>query len=91
MKLNIQDVINWIDGNLEDEVTLKKISAYIGYSEFHTSRKFKEYTGSTLRRYLILRRLSNAAKEIRDKNVRLIDIAFKYGYNSQEAFTKGFK
>jgi AraC family transcriptional regulator len=91
LKLNIQDVINWIDGNLEDEVTLKKISAYIGYSEFHTSRKFKEYTGSTLRRYLILRRLSNAAKEIRDKNVRLIDIAFKYGYNSQEAFTKGFK
>ena len=91
MKLNIQDAINWIDGNLEDEVTLKEISKYIGYSEFHTSRKFKEYTGSTLRRYIILRRLSNAAKDLRDKNVRIIDIAFKYGYNSQEAFTKGFK
>lgn len=91
MKVNIQDAINWIEGNLEDELTLKRISDYIGYSKYHTSRKFKEYTGSTLRNYIILRRLSKAAKELRDKNVRLIDIAFKYGYNSQEAFSKSFK
>lgn len=90
MKLEIQDAMNWIDGNLEDEITLKRISAYIGYSEFHTSRKFKEYTGSTLRRYITLRRLSKAAKELRDYNVRIIDIAIKYGYSSQEAFTKSF-
>jgi AraC-like DNA-binding protein len=90
MKIEIQEAINWIDGNLEDNITLKKISNYIGYSEFHTSRKFKEYTGSTLRNYITLRRLSLAAKELRDKNVRIIDIAFKYGFNSQEAFTKSF-
>lgn len=90
MKLQIQDAINWIDGKLTDNLTLKEISNYIGYSEFHTSRKFKEYTGSTLRRYIMLRRLSQAAKELRDKNVRIIDIAFKYGFNSQEAFSKSF-
>jgi len=91
MKLEIQDAINWIDGNLTDDITLKKISEYIGYSEFHTSRKFKEYTGSTLRRYIMLRRLSNAAKELKNKNMRIIDCAFKYEFNSQEAFTKSFK
>jgi AraC-like DNA-binding protein len=91
MKVSIQEAINWIDGNLEDEITLEKISRYIGYSEYHTSRKFKEYTGSTLRRYIMLRRLSTAAKEIRDKNVRIIDIAIKYGFSSQEAFTKSFR
>ncbi len=91
MKLEIQEAINWIDGNICDEVTLKRISDYIGYSEFHTSRKFKEYTGSTLRSYIMLRRLSLAAKELRDKNVRIIDVAFKYGFNSQEAFSKSFK
>jgi len=91
MKVSIQEAINWIEGNLEDEITLKKISSFIGYSEFHTSRKFKQYTGSTLRRYIMLRRLSSAAKEIRDHNVRLIDVAIKYGFSSQEAFTKSFK
>lgn len=90
MKLEIQEAIRWIEGNIKDEITLKKISKYIGYSEYHTSRKFKEYTGSTLRRYIQLRRLSEAAKELRDRNVRIIDIAFKYGFNSQEAFTKSF-
>lgn len=91
MKVSIQEAINWIEGNLDDEITLEKISNFIGYSEFHTSRKFKEYTGSTLRRYIMLRRLSSAAKEIKDHNIRLIDVAIKYGFSSQEAFTKSFK
>lgn len=91
MKLEIQEAINWIDGNLKDEISLEKISAFIGYSEFHTSRKFKEYTGSTLRKYIMLRRLSSAAKDLRDKNIRIIDCAFNYGFSSQEAFTKSFK
>jgi AraC family transcriptional regulator len=89
-KINIQQAINWIDDKLEDELSLKEISNYLGYSEFHTSRKFKEYTGSTLKRYIMLRKLTKAAKELRDKNVRIIDTAFKYGFNSQEAFTKSF-
>lgn len=91
MKLEIQEAINWIEGNLNDNISLKSISNYIGYSEFHTSRKFKEYTGSTLRRYIMLRRLSSAAKDLRDKNIRIIDCAINYGFNSQEAFTKSFK
>jgi len=89
-KINIQEAINWIDGKLEDNPSLTEISNYLGYSEFHTSRKFKEYTGSTLKRYIMLRRLTNAAKELRDTNSRIIDIAFKYGFQSQEAFTRSF-
>ena len=91
MKIEIQAAINWIEGHLEDELSLDAISNYIGYSRYHTSRKFKEYTGSTLKRYIQLRRLSNAAKELRDFNVRIIDIAIKYGYQSQESFTKAFQ
>lgn len=90
MKLEIQEAINWIEGNVTDEISLQKISDFIGYSPYHTSRKFKEYTGSTLRNYIMLRRLTLASIELRDKNVRIIDIAFKYGFNSQEAFTKSF-
>lgn len=91
MKLEIQTAINWIDGKLEDEISLQEISDYIGYSRFHTSRNFKKFTGSTLQAYITLRRLSSAAKDLRDKNVRIIDIAFKYNYQSQEAFSRSFK
>ena len=94
MRIFLQNIgqKNYVWKQEEDgKITLKKISSFIGYSEFHTSRKFKQYTGSTLRRYIMLRRLSSAAKEIRDHNVRLIDVAIKYGFSSQEAFTKSFK
>ena len=90
MKLDIQKAIDWIEGNLEDEITLDDISKAIRYSPYHTSRTFKRYTGSTLRNYIQLRRLTRAARDLRDNQVRIIDTAIKYGYNSQEAFTKAF-
>jgi AraC-like DNA-binding protein len=91
MKIDIQKAIDWIEGKLEDEVSLKEISEFIRYSPSHTSREFKRYMGSTLRNYIQLRRLTKAAIELRDKQVRIIDIAIKYGYNSQEAFSRSFK
>lgn len=89
-KITIQDAINWIEGNLTDSISLDEISNYLGYSKFHTSRKFKEHTGSTLKRYILLRKLTKAAIDIRDLNIRIIDVAFKYGFHSQEAFTRSF-
>jgi AraC-like DNA-binding protein len=87
----VQEAIDWIEGQLEDEVTLDKISQHIGYSSYHTSRLFKTFTGSTLRNYLILRRLSKAAKYLRDHEARIIDVALRFQFSSQEAFTKSFK
>jgi len=88
-KLTVQKAIDWIDGNLS-EASLAEISKYIGYSEFHTSRQFKKYTDSTLRKYIMLRRLSKAAKELKSKNIRIIDCAINNGFSSQQAFTKSF-
>lgn len=91
MKLDIQQAINWIEGHLEDEISLQDISNQIRYSPSHTSRSFKSYTGSTLRNYIQLRRLTKAAIALRDKQIRIIDVAFQYGFQSQEAFTRSFQ
>lgn len=91
MKLDIQKAINWIEGHLEDEISLQDISEQIRYSPSHTSRSFKSYTGSTLRNYIQLRRLTRAAITLRDKQIRIIDVAFQYGFQSQEAFTRSFQ
>lgn len=91
MKIDIQRAINWLEGKLEDDISLEDISTYLRYSPYHTSRLFKQYTGSTLRRYIQLRRLTRAAIDLRDHQIRIIDVAFKYHYNSQEAFTRAFK
>lgn len=91
----IQDMIEEIDGcikNHDDEtLTLKNLSHKLGYSEFHTSRKFKEISGMQFKDYLRYRKLAFALKEVRDTEHPLMDIALNYGFSSHEAFTRAFK
>lgn len=91
----IQIIVDEIDKcikNYNDEaMTLRFLSSRLGYSEFHTSRKFKEISGMQFRDYLRLRKLAFALKEVRDSEKGLLEIAFDYGFSSHEAFTRAFK
>lgn len=91
----IQTIVNEIDDRIKDhvndELTLQYISERSGYSEFYTTRKFKEISGMQFRDYLRTRRLAFALKEVRDSDRSLIDIALDYGFSSHEAFTRAFK
>jgi hypothetical protein len=44
-----------------------------------------------LRDYLRLRKLAYSVIELRDSKIRILDIAFKYGFSSQEAYARAFK
>lgn len=91
----IQFIVNEIDNciqNQNDEaLTLKFLSDKSGYSEFYITRKFKEISGIPFREYLRYRRLAFALKEVRDTERGILDIAFRYGFSSHEAFTRAFK
>ena len=92
---NIQRIIGEIDLCIKDcnneEITLKRISDSLGYSEFYVSRRFKEILGMQFRDYLRYRRLAFALKDVRDTDKSLLDIALDYGFSSHEAFTRAFK
>lgn len=92
---NIQLIIGEIDLCIKDcnneEITLKRISDSLGYSEFYVSRKFREILGMQFRDYLRYRRLAFALKDVRDTDKSLLDIALDYGFSSHEAFTRAFK
>jgi AraC family transcriptional regulator len=45
----------------------------------------------TITEYIKKRRLSKSFEEIRNTNLKIIDIAFKYQYNSAPAFNRAFK
>ncbi|MCC0641551.1 MULTISPECIES: helix-turn-helix transcriptional regulator [unclassified Clostridioides] len=91
----IQIIIDEIDKcikNYNGEVlTLRFLSRKLGYSEFYTTKKFKEISGMQFRDYLRNRKLAFALKEVRDSDKSLLDIAFDYGFSSHEAFTRAFK
>lgn len=91
----IQKIVDEIDNYIKtynDEVlTLPFLSEKLGYSEFYTTRKFKEISGMSLRDYIRNRKLAFALKEVRDSKKTLLEIALNYGFSSHEAFTRAFK
>lgn len=91
----IQIIVNEIDQCIKnyngEDLTLHFLSKKLGYSEFYTTKKFKEISGIQFRDYLRYRKLAFALKEIRDSEKSILDIAFDYGFSSHEAFTRAFK
>ncbi len=88
-------VVEAIDQHIQrrddEALTLSALSGRLGYSPYHTTRKFRELAGMPLREYLRLRRLAYALIDLRDGNARILDIAVDYGFSSQEAFTRAFR
>src|SRR5215510_4618407 len=91
----IQIVVNEIDERIkrydDEALTLQSLSKKLGYSEFHTTRRFKEISGMLLGDYIRLRKLAFALLEVRDTKMRFLDIALRHGFGSHEAFSRAFK
>ena len=73
----VQQMIDWIEENMEDGPTLQKVSDAVGYSPWYCSCMFHDITGMTMKSYVSKRRLARATEEIRDTKERILDIADK--------------
>ncbi|EOR25062.1 AraC family transcriptional regulator [Clostridium sartagoforme AAU1] len=88
-KLN--ESINYIEENLTGEISYEVISKIAGCSVYNFQRMFSYIADKPLSEYIRNRRLTMAAFELLNNNERIIDISLKYGYESQDAFTRAFK
>ena len=86
----IQKIKSWIDSNVEERISLSKLSEISGYSSFYLSRKFHEIENIPLKEYILVSKIQHAANRLNETNERIIDIAINHGYSSQEAFTRAF-
>lgn len=91
----IQIMVNEIDERIKSHddtaLTLQSLARKLGYSHFHTTRKFRELSGMRLKDYIRLRKLAFALIEVRDTKGGFLNIAVKYGFGSHEAFSRAFK
>ena len=86
----IQIMKNWIDENIEDIPPLSNIAERLGYSYFYATKKFHEIEGVSFREYISNRKILKAASDLYMTAEKTIDVAIKYGYSSQETFTRAF-
>ena len=85
----MKQILTYIEEHLENKITTIELAYFAGYSEYHFIRLFKKYTNMTVTEYVIKRKLIKASEEIIERN-KIIDVAFKYGWQSYSSFTKAF-
>ena len=89
--LQVQQGIDYIEANLDFELSLQEIAHEASLSQWHFQRIFKAMTNETLKTYIRSRRLANALEKLLTSNQKIIEIAVTAGFESQESFTRAFK
>lgn len=84
-------VMCYIEENLTNQIRHESLAGIACCSVYEFSRVFSFLTGMPVSEYIRRRRLSQAVFDIRAGEEKIVDIALKYGYESQTAFARAFK
>ncbi|WP_207531928.1 AraC family transcriptional regulator [Desertivirga arenae] len=84
-------VFEFIDENLNSDLSLSIVADVAFFSPYHFHRIFKSITGETLNDYVSRRKIEKAGADLLHTNLKSIEIAHKYGYADDASFSKAFK
>ena len=87
---SLQRAITYMEEHLLEEINYENVAKHVHTSSYEFHRAFSFLTGITANAYIRNRRLSLAGQEIVNSDVRITDVALKYGYDTPESFTKAF-
>lgn len=84
-------ICDYINEHYSDDLTLDDIANLSGFSKFHFSRLFKQFTNVSFYKYLNIKRIENAEKLLINKELTITDVALRCGFNSLSAFIRMFR
>ncbi len=87
---SMNDALEYIENNLTEKLDYSEVAKIAMCSEYHFNRMFSFLSGINLSEYVRRRKLTLAALELKNKDVKVMDIALKYGYNSTDSFSRAF-
>lgn len=88
---SMNDALQYMEEHLQDEIDFAEVARRAYCSEYHFKRMFSFLAGIPLSEYVRRRRLTLAAFELQNSDIKVIDVAIKYGYSSPDSFTKAFQ
>ncbi|RXZ83796.1 AraC family transcriptional regulator [Paenibacillaceae bacterium] len=88
---NMNKALAYIEANLDCEIDFGQVAKIACCSEHQFNRMFSFLSGIGLAEYIRNRRLTLAAMELQSTNVKVIEIAMKYGYSSSDSFSRSFQ
>ena len=86
----IDGIVEYINNHINEELTIDELSKEFYLSKFHLSREFKKYTGTTIHRYIVQKKLIQA-KELILKNYPINSVYKQSGFGDYSNFFRAFK
>ena len=86
-----QESIDFMEEHLTDELDIEEIAGKAALSPFYYQRIFGALCNLTVGEYIRARRMTLAAQELARSDVKVIDVAVRYGYDSPDSFAKAFQ
>lgn len=90
MLVNLNQAMDYIEEHLTEEVSFDELAKKTGISVYHFKRTFSFIAGMSLAEYIKKRRLAEANLALL-AGEKVTDVAFKYGYQSIEGFSRAFR
>ncbi|PRY68356.1 AraC family transcriptional regulator [Glaciihabitans tibetensis] len=85
----LNQVVNFVEEHLTDEINLADLTGDLGTTEYHVRRMFSSLAGIPLSEYIRRRRMTVAAADVLGDG-SLLETAVRFGYGSTEAFNRAF-
>ena len=84
-------VMDYIDSHYMEDLNLDEIASSIGFSKYHFSRLFKQYTNYTFCAYICHRRIKVAEELLEKPDLSITEVALQSGFPSISTFNRLFK
>jgi AraC family transcriptional regulator len=90
-KPRLNRVREYIENNLENNVSLTELAEVAGVSLYHFAKAFKQSMGATPHQYVLDRKVDRAKELLRDPNRSVLEASARTGFVDQSHFTKIFR
>jgi len=87
----LRRVKEFIDANLEDDLSLAEISSIADLSQFHFARAFRKSTGLTPQQFLMQQRIERAKDLLSKNDLPIVEVSLRTGFKNQSHFTSLFR
>lgn len=86
----LNSATDYIEENISEDIDLEAVARVTLYSAYHFQRMFCYITDIALSEYIRRRKMTLAAFELQNSNIKVMDLAVKYGYDSADSFSRAF-
>jgi len=86
----MSQVVDYIEQHITEDMDMNDIAKIVCCGVYQFGRIFSYVVGVSLSEYIRRRRLSLAAIDLQGGDIKVIDVAMKYGYDSPDAFSRAF-